>query len=108
MNEKRFTPTDRFRQFGVWCFDKEQDKYLDATSMVSMLNKQQAIIFALKEMNMQLREINKDIGDDLYNCRLNKNIIRERLKLWQDVHKEYDIYSIDDFEELMKNVKQKQ
>lgn len=59
----------------------------------------------LKEINRQLREINKELGDDLYNCRLNKNIIREKLKLWQDVHKEYDIYSIKDFEELMKNDK---
>lgn len=50
-------------------------------------------------MNMQLREINKELGDDLYNCRLNKNIIREKLKLWQDAHKEYNIYSIKDFEE---------
>ena len=53
--------------------------------------------------NMQLREINKDLGDDLHNCRLNKNIISEKLKLWQDTLAEYDIYTINDFKELMKN-----
>ena len=53
--------------------------------------------------NMQLREINKDLGDDLHNCRLNKNIISEKLKLWQDTLAEYDIYTIKDFKELMKN-----
>lgn len=53
----------------------------------------------LEKENEQLREINKELGDDLYNCRLNKNIIREKLKLWQDAHKEYGIYSIKDFEE---------
>ena len=50
-------------------------------------------------MNMQLREINKELGDDLYNCRLNKNIISEKLKLWQDTLAEYDIYTIKDFAE---------
>lgn len=57
-----------------------------------LLNEQQATISALKEENEQLRE-------NLHNCRLNKNIIREKLKLWQDAHKEYNIYSIKDFEE---------
>lgn len=47
-------------------------------------------------MNEQLREINKELGDDLYNCRLNKNIIAEKLKLWQDTLTEYDIYTIKD------------
>ena len=56
------------------------------------LGEQQATIKKLqdlnkkwKEMDEQLREINKEIGDEL--------------KLWQDVHKEYGIYSIKDFEE---------
>lgn len=49
--------------------------------------------------NEQLREINKEIGDDLYNCRLNKNIISEKLKLWQDTLAEYDIYTIKDLGE---------
>ena len=62
-------------------------------------------IVQLQEENEQLRAINKKIGDDLYNCRLNKNIISERLKMWQDAHKKYDIYNIKDFEELMKNDK---
>lgn len=31
----------------------------------------------LNHMNEQLRKINKEIGDDLYNCRLNKNTISE-------------------------------
>ncbi len=41
-------------------------------SIVDLLNEQQATISQLKEMNEQLREINKKLGDDLYNCRLNK------------------------------------
>ena len=31
----------------------------------------------LRGMNKQLREINKKIGDDLYNCRVNKNMLHE-------------------------------
>lgn len=57
----------------------------------------------LAEENGQLRGINKEIGDDLYNCRLNKDIVSEKLKLWQDTLAEYDIYTIKDFKELMKN-----
>lgn len=56
----------------------------------------------LSEKNEQLKEINKEIGDDLHNCRLNKNIISEKLKLWQDTLAEYDIYTIKDFEESFK------
>ena len=59
----------------------------------------------LQRENEQLRAINKKWGDDLHNCRLNKNIISEKLKMWQDVHKEYNIYNIKDFKELMKKVK---
>lgn len=62
------------------------------------IGEQQATISALKEENEQLRE-------NLHNCRLNKNIIREKLKLWQDAHKEYKIYSIKDFEELLNGLK---
>ena len=68
-------------------------------------NKQYEEMKRLQQENEQLRAINKKIGDDLYNCRLNKNIISERLKMWQDAHKKYDIYNIKDFEELMKNDK---
>lgn len=64
-----------------------------------ILNEQQATISQLREMNGQLREINKELGDDLYNCRLNKNIISEKLKLWQDTLAEYDIYTIKDLYE---------
>ena len=60
------------------------------------LGEQQATISALKEENEQLRGINKEIGDDLYNCRLNKDIVSEKLKLWQDTLAEYDIYTIKD------------
>lgn len=67
------------------------------------IDEQQATISALKEENEQLRGINKEIGDDLYNCRLNKDIVSEKLKLWQDTLAEYDIYTIKDFKELMKN-----
>lgn len=56
------------------------------------IDEQQSTIQSLKGENEQLRE-------NLHNCRLNKNIISEKLKLWQDVHKKYGIYSIKDFEE---------
>ena len=76
--------------FFVW--DNERDERMCALEVTKRLNEQQATISALKEENEQLRE-------NLHNCRLNKNIIREKLKLWQDAHKEYNIYSIKDFEE---------
>ena len=57
------------------------------------------------EQIQKLQEENEQLRENLHNCRLNKNIISEKLKLWQDVHKEYNIYSIKDFEELMKNDK---
>lgn len=96
----------------------------DAEYVCQRLNEQQSIITKLKELNddkgkriislirinktlkkenEQLRGINKEIGDDLYNCRLNKDIVSEKLKLWQDTLAEYDIYTIKDFKELMKN-----
>ena len=56
----------------------------------------------------ELEKENEKLRENLHNCRLNKNIISEKLKLWQDVHKEYNIYNINDFEELMKSIKQKQ
>ena len=51
------------------------------------------------EQIQKLQEENEQLRENLHNCRLNKNIIREKLKLWQDAHKEYNIYSIKDFEE---------
>ena len=127
MSEKRFTygETIDYNFFDVF----EEKKYLgmiqrDSTKIVDRLNEQQATITKLKELNgdkgkriislirtnktlkeenEQLRGINKEIGDDLYNCRLNKDIVSEKLKLWQDTLAEYDIYTIKDFEELMKN-----
>lgn len=96
MSEKRFEVIDD--SFSKWIVDTtlKEDKHegaiYTAYDMCRKLNE-------LFEENEQLREINKELGDDLYNCRLNKNIIREKLKLWQDVHKEYGIYSIKDFEE---------
>lgn len=54
----------------------------------------------LKNQNTHLKEINKELGDDLYNCRLNKKIIGRILKLWQDTLAEYDIYTIKDFRKL--------
>ena len=41
--------------------------------IVELLNEQQDNIERLKGFNKQLREINKELGDDLYNCRLNNN-----------------------------------
>ena len=78
-------------------FEKENVK------LRKQIGEQQATISALNEENEQLRGINKEIGDDLYNCRLNKDIVSEKLKLWQDTLAEYDIYTIKDFKELMKN-----
>ena len=93
------------------------DGVLDLNDCCKIMNEQQDTIFKLqdlcgesdgenarlrtvnknlKEINKQLREINKELGDDLYNCRLNKNIISEKLKLWQDTLAEYDIYTIKD------------
>ena len=88
MSEKRFGygETDLFE----WVEDNGE--MISTKECVNKLNEQQATISALKEENEQLRE-------NLHNCRLNKNIIREKLKLWQDAHKEYNIYSIKDFEE---------
>ena len=57
------------------------------------------------EQIVQLQEENEQLRENLHNCRLNKNIISEKLKLWQDVHKKYNIYSIKDFEKLMKKIK---
>ena len=57
------------------------------------------------EQIVQLQEENEQLRENLHNCRINKNIIREKLKIWQDVHKKYNIYSIKDFEKLMKKVK---
>ena len=52
----------RFRQFGLWVADDEQDKYLDVRQVVDLLNEQQAIInkqqdliYALKKDNQRLR-----------------------------------------------------
>ena len=64
------------------------------------MSKQLERITALENENEQLER-------NLYNCRLNKNIISEKLKLWQDVHKEYNIYSIKGFEELLNKLKEK-
>jgi len=86
---------------------------IEAIWLCTLLNDQQATINELKEenkklkrelnkqntLNTQLREINKELGDDLYNCRSNKNIISEKLKLWQDTLTEYDIYTIKDLTE---------
>lgn len=57
------------------------------------------------EQIVQLQEENEQLRENLHNCRLNKTIVREKLKQWQEVHKEYDIYNIKDFEELMKSIK---
>ena len=39
----------RFRQFGVWVADDEQDKYLSVEQVISVLNEQQATINEYKE-----------------------------------------------------------
>ena len=72
MSEKKFA-------FNVNKYQFEKDgKYfahldvVDSHKVVDKLNEQQDTIKQLKEMNERLREINKKLGDDLYNCRLNK------------------------------------
>ena len=99
---KRFQKTRIVDKWGG-IYDSKTDKVLNVNDVEHKLNEQQATISALKEENEQLRRINKEIGDDLYNCRLNKDIVSEKLKLWQDTLAEYDIYTIKDFKELMKN-----
>lgn len=108
-----------FDEHTFFVFDNEKEKEMTALRVTEKLNEQQAIISQLKQenkklkkkskkqntMNIQLREINKEIGDDLYNCRLNKNIISKSLKLWQETLAEYDIYTINDFTELFETRK---
>lgn len=127
MSEKRFTlrtnsVSTNYPSGRIFDNKKQHSLYLD--EVVFVLNEQQSTITKLKELNgdkgkriislirtnktlkeenEQLRGINKEIGDDLYNCRLNKDIVSEKLKLWQDTLAEYDIYTIKDFKELMKN-----
>lgn len=72
--------------FTLKCYDSKED-LIDG-----LINENEQ----LKETNKQLREINKKLIDDLYNCRLNKNIISEKLKILQDTLIKYDIYTIKD------------
>lgn len=105
MSEKRFEITEYGSDYYIEIIDneKELDENIYNPSQKLCLVECADLLNKLYEENGQLREINKDIGDDLYNCRLNKNIIAEKLKLWQDILTEYNIYTINDFEELMKN-----
>ncbi len=108
MSEKRFTLI-KIDDYVFQIHDIDNDLYLVAEQICSLLNEQQSTISQLKQenqklkkqnkLNIQLREINKEIGDDLYNCRANKNIISKALKLWQNTLAEYDIYTIKDFRE---------
>lgn len=86
-------------KFTLHCYDSKEDlmdgEVLPNCPLKPLINENEK----LRGMNKQLREINKEIGDDLYNCRLNKNIIAEKLKLWQDTLAEYDIYTINDLAE---------
>lgn len=109
-----------FDEHTFFIFDNENEKEMTALKTTEKLNEQQDIISQLKQeneklkrqlnkqntMNIQLREINKKIGDDLYNCRLNKNITSKALKLWQDKLAEYDIYTINDLEESFETRKE--
>lgn len=117
MNNKRFEVL--FYGDVINCVRDENGKEYNLQELISILMKQQATITELeKEVNLlrptnleqyeqiqKLQKENEQLRENLHNCRLNKNIISEKLKLWQDVHKEYNIYSIKDFEELMKNDK---
>ena len=89
--------------FICFCDNKQMEKkMLEQQSTISQL---QDLCGKSDYENAKLRIENKELGDDLHNCRINKNIIREKLKRWQDAHKEYNIYNIKDFEELMKSIK---
>ena len=79
-------------KFTLNCYDSKED-LIDGEVLPNCPLK------PLINMNEQLRAINKEIGDDLYNCKLNKNIISEKLKLWQDILTEYNIYTIKDLRE---------
>ena len=52
----------RFRQFGVWVADDEQDKYLSVEQVVSVLNEQQATI---KSKDKQLQKAKEYFMDYL-------------------------------------------
>ena len=86
-------------KFTLNCYDGKEDlidgEVLQNCPLKPLINENKQ----LKGMNKQLREINKKIGDDLYNCRVNKNIISKALKLWQNTLAEYDICTIKDFKE---------
>ena len=86
-------------KFTLNCYDSKED-LIDGEVLPNCPLK------PLINMNEQLREINKEIGDDLYNCRLNKNIISEKLKLWQNTLAEYNIYTIKDLSLQMKILKE--
>ena len=65
----------RFRQFGVWVADDEQDKYLSVEQVVSVLNEQQSTIEQLQDLcgksdgeNMKLRIENKRLQKELNDC----------------------------------------
>lgn len=119
MSEKRFeltkiNPTVNLLDTVYFIIDYENPNKEIRTlkDCVGLLNEQQSTICKLQDLcgesdyeNAKLRIENKKLKDDLHNCRLNKNIISEKLKMWQDVHKKYNIYNIKDFEELMKNDK---
>lgn len=100
MSEKRFTCV-LGKDYHIINNNVDDMTYFlqDGNDVVLVIN----LMNRLVEENEQLRGINKEIGDDLYNCRLNKDIVSEKLKLWQDTLAEYDIYTIKDFKELMKN-----
>ena len=100
MNKKRFECVFVEDEFGG-TYRRLKDNKTGIVHMTcdvaDLLNFQNTQIKCLKEENEQLRETNKRLDDDLYNCRANKNIISKVLKLWQDTLAEYDIYTIKDF-----------
>lgn len=91
MNKKRFsikynTTSTNYPSGRIFDNEKQHTLYID--EVVNLLN------WLINE--------NKELGDDLHNCKLNKNIISEKLKLWQDTLAEYDIYTIKDLRESFK------
>lgn len=91
--------------------DSVEDKdYYKFSDICNVLNEQQDTISQLQDIcgesdcenaklrieNKRLQAKNEQLREILHNCKFNKNIIREQLKLWQDTLAKYNIYTIKD------------
>ena len=68
---------ERFRQFGLWIYDKNTDQYLNIGQIVNLLNKQQSKI---KSMTKQHKErLNQLITE---NGELRMKIVEKEKRWW--------------------------